>query len=81
MTSEGGVRGRNNQENMSQSKESEYRKALERIANHFNHCDLSDDRSAMCVVQTAASALGWKVGRDRYEQVELTKGKNATVKS
>ena len=50
------------------------RKALERIAIHFEGCDLDDDPSCMYVVREAADALGWRVDKDEYNQIKYDRG-------
>ncbi len=62
-------------------KPNKYRKALERIATHFEGCyiggDPDDDEydaSAWFVLRRACEVLNWKIEFDQYSQIKLNKG-------
>ena len=52
-------------------KETDYKKALQQIALHFEYCDLTYDDSAMRVVRIATAALGWTIEYDQYNQIKF----------
>lgn len=54
--------------------EKKYKQALERIAEHYNGCDLSGDNSSFHVLRIACTALNWQIEKDQYGQVKLNKG-------
>lgn len=58
----------------------DYRRTLERIAEHYEGADLTGDESAKWVVNTAARILGWTVTTDIFGQVKLDKAYYGTDK-
>jgi hypothetical protein len=46
---------------------------LRRIAEHYEHCDLSNDQSSRFVVNTACAALGWKATYGEDGELSLLK--------
>lgn len=57
------------------TKTKRYREALEYIALHFNHCDLSGDRSSLVVMKRACQALGWTYSIDAANELVIEKEK------
>ena len=51
------------------------KEALERIASHFEHCDLTGDDAAKFAVDVATKALGWKIFYDAANEITYAKPK------
>jgi hypothetical protein len=51
------------------------KEALERIASHFENCDLTGDDAALFAVQVACRALGWEIIYDANNEITYAKPK------